>query len=159
MKSLMFIANKRKEIVANFKVNIVKNLVKQFNKKGTRFICFCNNIKQLDIIRNNSNYYIHSKRTEKNINQIVIEDFNAKKSNHIFTVKMLTESANLNAIEKGILSQLDKEPLTFNQRLGRVLRANVPQIYIPIVKDTIDEYYLENSLLMIDKKYIKYYER
>ena len=154
-ESLMFIANKRKSIVANFKIQKVKALIIFLRSKKTRFICFCNSIDQLDIIKGSSKSYIHSKSDKKN--QRVIDDFNKKKYNELFTVKMLTESANLVDIHEGIIVQLDKEPLTAIQRIGRVLRATVPVINIYCVKDTMDEYYLNNSLQSINKKYIKYH--
>lgn len=157
--SLMFISNKRKDIVANFKIQEVKKLINELNINKTRFICFCNSISQLDILRNDSNYYIHSKRDSQKQNESIIADFNTKKTNHLFTVKMLTESANLVDIEQGIVVQVDKGPLTTVQRYGRVLRANIPIITTYCVKDTMDEFYLENSLKAINKKYIKYHER
>lgn len=153
---LMFLSNKRKDIISNFKLSEARKLITKLNNKGKRFICFTNSIKQLSWVTK-SNSYIHSKQsTEKNA--AVIKAFNDKKCNHLFTVKMLTESANLVDIEEGILIQLDKGKLTTIQRIGRVLRAYLPVMHIFVVKDTVDEGYLENSLQDIDQKYITYYE-
>lgn len=154
-ESLMFIANKRKSIVANFKIQKSKTLIQKLRLEKVRFICFCNSIDQLNIIKGSSESYIHSKSVK--LNQKVIDDFNKKKTNELFTVKMLTESANLVDPQQGIINQLDKEPLTFNQRLGRVLRANIPIMSLFYVEDTMDKFYLENSLESINKKYIKYH--
>lgn len=153
----------RKDIVANFKVPVVAKLVKHLEKKGKRFICFTHSIKQVERLAI-SDSYIHSKRTPRKKNQEVIENFNSGKSNHLFTVKMLTESANLVGIEDGILLQLDSKKLTFIQRMGRVLRAFFPTIHVFIVKNTMEydpesEYpdYLTNSLESINREYVKIY--
>lgn len=156
-ESLMFISNRRKNIVANFKLKAVRKLLEQLDRTNKRYICFTNSIKQLSYLCN-SDSYIHSQREKaKDKNIEVIENFNAGKYNHIFTVKMLTESANLANIQEGIIVQLDTKQLTALQKIGRVLRSYLPVMHIFIVRDTMDEYYLESSLQDVDKKFINYY--
>lgn len=156
-EKLMYVSNKRKDIVANMKTKYVKDLIRKLDSKNRRYICFTNSIKQLEWLKT-TNSFIHSKRKGKDTNTKIIEDFNNGKYNSIFTVKMLTESANLTNIQEGIIIQLDKGKLTAHQRLGRVLRAYIPIMHIFVMKDTMDMYYYKNSIEDLNKKFIKYYE-
>lgn len=154
---LLFTSKIRKDMVANFKTYYLKKLIHKLDKEGIRYICFTNTIKQLEEVRT-SGSYIHSKRTDGLKNKEIIENFNNKHINNIFSVKMLTESANLVDIENGIITQLDKGELTAIQRIGRVLRAFLPVVHIFVVKDTMDIKYYLNSVKDIDKKYIEIYD-
>jgi len=154
---LLFASKLRKDIVANFKIYHLKKLIAKLDNEKIRYICFTHTIKQLDQVRT-SGSYIHSKRKDGLKNKEIIKNFNNKHINNIFSVKMLTESANLIDIENGIITQLDKGELTAIQRIGRVLRAFLPVIHIFVVKETMDIKYYLNSVKDIDQKYIKIYD-
>lgn len=121
--------------------------------KGYRFICFCTNIEQAESLGNNN--AIHSK---KSFSQEQIDAFNKGEQNSLFVVNMLKEGQNLKDIEKGVIVQLDGNTRSFIQRLGRVLRAENPLIYIIYFKGTQDETYLNKALEGINKEYIIPYE-
>lgn len=142
---------KRKVYLGLLKTNIAKQLLEKVKDK--RFICFCTNIEQAEILGNKN--AIHSKK--KNTDEI-INKFNNKEINSLFAVGMLQEGMNLNDIQAGIIVQLDGEERAFIQKFGRALRADSPVQYILYYKDTRDEEYLQKALENIDTKYIEKYE-
>jgi superfamily II DNA or RNA helicase len=151
----------RKIFLGELKTGYVyKNIFSEI-KKSERMICFCTSIDQANILgrhdsigRYNSNSAIvHSKI--KNVGK-VIEVFQNKGINALFCVNMLREGMNLNEINTGVIVQLDGTELPFIQKLGRVLRADSPNVHIIYFKNTRDEEYLEKILNHIDSGYIKY---
>ena len=140
--------SKRKIFLGAEKTTVVSNLIKQLKDK--RFICFCTNINQAELLGKDN--AVHSKK--KN-NLEIIQKFNDKEINNIFAVGMLQEGINLKDIEAGIIVQLDGEERAFIQKFGRTLRADSPEQYIIYFRATRDEEYLNNALENIDKKYIK----
>ena len=121
--------------------------------KDKRFICFCTNIEQAELLGEEN--AVHSKK--KNSLEI-IHRFNEKEINNLFAVGMLQEGVNLKDIEAGIIIQLDGEERAFIQKFGRTLRADSPEQYIIYFRATRDEEYLNNALENIDNKYIQTYE-
>ena len=143
--------SKRKIFLGAEKTTVVSNLIKRLKDK--RFICFCTNINQAELLGKDN--AVHSKK--KN-NLEIIQKFNDKEINNIFAVGMLQEGMNLKDIEAGIIVQLDGEERAFIQKFGRTLRADSPEQYIIYFRATRDEEYLNNALENIDKKYIQIYE-
>lgn len=139
--------SKRKIYLGQLKTEVTKTLLKQIGTK--RFICFCTNIDQAEILGGEN--AIHSKK--KNSIEL-IQKFNDKKINSLFAVGMLQEGVNLNDIQVGIIIQLDGEERAFIQKFGRTLRADSPEQYIIYFKGTRDEEYLKNALENINEKYI-----
>lgn len=142
--------SKRKLYLGECKTKIAQILINKLKNK--RFICFCTNIAQADIL--NANNSIHSK---KNNSLEIIDNFNKKKINSLFAVGMLQEGQNLNDIQAGIIIQLDNAERAFIQKFGRSLRAESPVQYILYYKNTRDEEYLEKNVLEeINKDFINY---
>lgn len=141
----------RKKFLGDTKTPYVKELLNKLNKN--RFICFCNNIKQVEYLGGKN--CIHSKK--KNSLDI-IESFNNKKIDHLFAVGMLQEGQNLTDIEAGIIVQLDGTERSFIQKFGRSMRAEDPVQYIFYYPNTRDEEYLQKAIETIDDKYIEYKE-
>lgn len=140
--------SKRKQYLGQAKTIVAFKLIEKLYNK--RFICFCTNIEQAELL--GGDHAIHSKM--KNPGQI-IRLFNEKRINNIFAVGMLQEGMNLNDIQAGIIIQLDGEERAFIQKFGRTLRAESPVQYIIYFKGTRDEEYLKNALENIDKSYIE----
>lgn len=138
---------RRKTFLGDIKTNHLKTLLNKLKNK--RIIGFTSNINQCNEV--GKEYALHSKSTNKNL----LEDFNNKKINRIFTVKMLREGVNLVDTKVGIITQLDGTTAIFIQKLGRLLRHKKPVIYILYYRNTQDEKYLDKAMSTIDKKYVK----
>lgn len=143
------IGSKRKQYLGLLKTREAYKLIKKVRDK--RFICFCTDIMQADILGGKN--AIHSKK--KN-NLSILSQFNDGKINNLYAVGMLQEGVNLRNIQVGIIIQLDGEERAFIQKFGRTLRAESPIQYILYYKNTRDEEYLNKALENIDKKYICY---
>lgn len=139
--------SKRKQYLGLLKTAEAWKLLQNFKDK--RYICFCTNIDQAEIL--GGPYAVHSKKKDC---QFIIDQFNDKKINRLFAVGMLQEGVNLADIQVGIIIQLDGEERSFIQRFGRTLRADSPEQYIIYFKGTRDKEYLQNALENIDEKYI-----
>jgi superfamily II DNA or RNA helicase len=143
----------RKVYLGELKTDYIQHLLYEI-PKSERLICFCTSINQANELHNdyNDESIVHSKI--KNVEKI-IQDFQNKETNALFCVNMLKEGMNLNDINTGIIIQLDSVELSFIQKLGRVLRADSPNIHIIYYKNTRDADYLSKILKLIDRKYIK----
>lgn len=140
----------RKRFIAEQKTARAKALLNTV--RGHRFICFCGSIQQANALGGKTDV-IHSKKSDS---QLTIDKFNEKKIDSLFAVNMLQEGQNLKDIEIGVLVQLDGEPRSFIQRMGRILRAENPVVYILYLKGTRDREFLETALECVDKSYITY---
>lgn len=119
---------------------------------GRRLICFCGSINQADMLGGLNNV-IHSKKKDS---LSIINRFNQKKINSLFAVNMLQEGQNLVDIQVGVIVQLDGEERSFIQRLGRILRAENPIVYILYYRGTRDEEFFNNAIDKVDSSYITY---
>lgn len=140
---------KRKVYLGTLKTHVVRQLALSLGRK--RFLCFCTNIDQEKTIAGGN--YINSTRRD---NEDIIRKFNQGDINSLYAVNMLREGQNLKNIEIGIMTQLDGNTLSFIQKLGRILRAENPLVYIFCYKGTRDEEYLNKALENIDKEYVEY---
>mgnify|MGYP003302070418 CR=1 FL=1 len=141
----------RKRFLGDIKSKYVKILLDKLS--DTRYICFCNNIEQVEYL--GGEYCIHSKKR----NSIAtIESFNNEEINHLFAVGMLQEGQNLHNIKAGIIVQLDGTERSFIQKFGRSMRAEDPTQYIFYYPGTRDEEYLLKVLKDINPEYIEEYD-
>ncbi|MDR0912131.1 MAG: DEAD/DEAH box helicase family protein [Methanobrevibacter sp.] len=142
----------RKIILGNMKTKYVEIFLNKIKNKK-RFICFCSSIEQ-------SMYFSseNSINSKKNDSLKIIDNFNNKKINSIFAVKMLQEGQNLVDIDYGIIIQLDSKERLFIQKFGRTLRSILPEQYIFYFENTQDEKYMQNIINNIDAKYIFFRE-
>lgn len=117
--------------------------------KQKKFICFCNNIEQAEILGGPMS--IHSKKTN---NSEIIEKFNNDAIRELYAVDMLKEGQNLKGIEAGIIIQLDAEMRNFIQKLGRVMRSESPVFFVIFYKGTRDAELMSEAIADFDRKYI-----
>lgn len=157
MKNSTFAKNKqmrfgsdRKEFLGTIKTPYVWALMDKLEKEGKRYMCFCTNIEQCDVL--GGEYAIHSKKKDS---QQVVDNFNSLATNKLFAVFKGVEGMNFNQIDAGILVQLDGSKLKTTQKSGRFYRAENPEIYIFYFKNTRDQEFLEMALEGMDKQYIK----
>lgn len=141
----------RKRRTAAFKTRAAKELIANLKKENKRFICFCQELKQVEKLEGEN--YLSSKRTKKE-NAEVIDKFNNGEINSIFAVGMLQEGQNLKNIDAGIVIQLDNKARSFVQKIGRVMRGKKPVIYVYYIPDTQDEKYLANAFKDTKQEYI-----
>lgn len=145
------LGSKRKAYLGGIKTPYVLRLMESLKSK--RYICFCTDILQADVLGGDN--AIHSKKSN---NQQIIDAFNDGKKNSLFAVGMAQEGMNLNDIQAGVIVQLDGKERAFIQKFGRTLRAKNPVQYIFYYKFTQDEKWLNNDLEGIDKKFISEYK-
>jgi len=144
-------ALKRKQFLSNCKTAKAKELLQELKSK--RLVCFTGSIQQcIDL---GGKYVVHSKNKDR---ADIIRRFNNQSIDKLFAVNMLREAMNLTNIEAGMIVQLDNKKLSFIQMLGRVFRADLPECYVLVVKNTQDEKYLETVLEGFDTKYLYKYE-
>jgi len=136
-----------KNFLGEAKTKYVQNLL-QTIPPDNRLICFCSSIAQANILGDETNT-VHSQMP--NVKE-TIRSFQDFEVNRLFAVGMLKEGMNLNAIDAGILIQLDGTELSLIQKLGRVLRSKNPVIHVIYFQDSRDEKYMKNLFKNIDKK-------
>lgn len=139
----------RKKFLAELKLKYLINLVNQVKESKRRFICFTGSTKAADALSTDKT--IHSKIKDR-VN--ILQRFNDKEINELYVVEMLKEGTNLNDIEIGIIAQLDSESRSFIQRLGRILRAETPELYVLYFENTIDESFKDTAIASLNKDYI-----
>lgn len=141
----------RKQYIGASKTNFLKALVDAFIKKNKRFICFCASIEQAEQL--DKEHTLTSKTPAKKKKEL-LSNYKNEKINRLFAVSMLKEGMNFTNLKYGIISQLDGKTLSFIQRMGRLLRAENPEVFIFVLKGTYDEVYLENVYNNINHRYI-----
>lgn len=143
----LFDCGERIKYLANLKNDTVYNILQKLDKERT--ITFCKTIEQAECL---SKYCIHSKNPNS---EQVYNDFNAKKINHIASVNVLNEGANLVDCKYGIFANYSASESVGPQRLGRSLRHKSPVIIMPYFKGTREEEILNGMVEGFDPKCIK----
>jgi superfamily II DNA or RNA helicase len=144
----------RKRFLSLQKTDKVKQIIENLRKDNKRFVCFAGSKEQANKLGTINTI---SSDNNKATNLKIIEDFNNLLTNELYACAMGKEGLNLTNIDAGIIIQLDKENLANIQRMGRAMRSDNPEIYLPYVKKTKDYDYLKNFLeeSQINSKNIK----
>lgn len=132
----------RKAWTAEYKLPICSAFLQDLDIKGLRYICFVNSVEQTKELGGSN--AVHSKQSSK-INISLIEQFNNKEINNLFTKDILAEGQNLKDCDIGIFLQLDGSEGRTKQKLGRVNRVEFPITYVFVLKGTQDEEYFNNN--------------
>lgn len=140
----------RKLFLGEAKTYMASRVIKKLQERGDKFIVFCSSIEQAKSLGGDKAIHSKLKHPEEILNK-----FNAGETNSIYAVGMLQEGVNISGIESGLLIQLDNYERGWIQKIGRVMRAENPLIYILHIKDTQDDKFLANVLEGIDNKYIE----
>lgn len=127
----LFDCGERIKYLANLKNNIVLSILQRLEKERT--ITFCKTIEQADIL---GKYSIHSKNKDSDI---IYNNFNAKKIDHIVSVNVLNEGANLVDCKYAVFANYSSSEICSAQRVGRSLRHKSPVIILPYYKATREE--------------------
>lgn len=140
----------RKRFLGNLKTRYVFSVVERLRKEHKRFVCFCTSIQQAEDIGGRN--AISSKNSKSSY---VLRKFNTGVIDELYAVGMITEGQNLARIQAGIIVQLDNEERLFIQKFGRTMRADSPEQYILVFRNTRDQEYMEKALSDINKDYVK----
>lgn len=142
----------RKRVLGNIKDHELSRMCHNLERNGKRFICFCVSIKQAEALGGS-----HAYTSKTPVSQKLLEKFNAGEINSLYVVGKLIEGQNLNNIECGIIGQLGGTSRITVQEIGRILRSENPEIYIPVIDGTKDDSFLYTLTSNIPEDYIKHY--
>lgn len=134
----LFSCGERIKYLANLKNNIVKAILSSLDNERT--LTFCKTIEQAECL---GKYCIHSKNPNS---EQIYNDFNAKKINHITSVNILNENANLVDCKYAIFANYSSSEICSVQRCGRALRHKSPVIIMPFYKNTREEEILTDMI-------------
>lgn len=143
----LFDCGERIKYLANLKNNIVLSILQRLEKERT--ITFCKTIEQADIL---GKYSIHSKNKDSDI---IYNSFNAKKINHIVSVNVLNEGANLVDCKYAVFANYSASESIGPQRIGRSLRHKSPIIIMPYYESTREEEIVQEMIKDFNKDFIK----
>ena len=130
--------DKRIKYLANLKNDIVLSILKML--KNSRTITFCKTIEQAEEL---CEYCIHSKNKDSDI---IYKQFNDKKINHIASVNILNENANLVDCKYAIFANYSSSETIGPQRIGRSLRHKSPVIIMPYYENTREQEIMEDMI-------------
>lgn len=114
-----------------------------------RTIIFCSSIGQAERL---CPHRFHSQTTDEDYHR-----FNNKEINRISVVKALNEGSNMKDVDLAIIVQSSSKDREYLQRQGRIIRwkdNHEPIIYLLKLCETVDEFWVEQSLTSLDKKRI-----
>ena len=146
-QSWLFHSGKRLEFLSYCKNQIVSDILKKLQKERT--ITFCKTIEQSELL---GKYCIHSQNTKSDS---IYERFNQKRINHITTVNILNENANLVDCKYAVFANCSSSEVVQVQRTGRALRHKHPVIIIPYYQGTREEEIVKKQLEDFNKDFIK----
>lgn len=139
----LFGCGERIKYLANLKNNVVKCIL--FRLGRARSITFCKTIEQAECL---CKYSIHSKNPNSDE---LYNAFNAKAINHIASVNVLNENANLVDCKYAVFANYSSSSVVGPQRLGRSLRHKSPVIIMPYYADTREEEIVEDMIKDFNK--------
>ena len=142
----LFDCGERIKYLANLKNNIVLSILQRLEKERT--ITFCKTIEQADIL---GKYSIHSKNKNSDI---IYNSFNAKKINHIVSVNVLNEGANLVDCKYAVFANYSSSEICSAQRVGRSLRHKSPVIILPYYEATREEEIVNTMIESFKEEFI-----
>lgn len=146
------IGTARKQFLASCKTKKAKELIDSL--VGKRIIVFTGSVEQSEELGQENS--LNSSRGKKH-NIETLNKFNNGEIDRLYFNKMGKEGMNFSDIDVVVVVQLDSgkdEGLSTVQSIGRSMRADFPEIWILVCKDTQDEIYLKRALTNFDEKYI-----
>lgn len=132
------------------KTLIAKHILNNIIKKDEKVLIFCGSIKQAEDLCDNS---YHSKSSDKNL-----ERFRKNEILKLSCVNALNEGVNLPNIDVAIITQVNSKERNLVQKIGRIIRYrknHIGQVYIIVVKNTVDEKWLNTALSNFENISIK----
>lgn len=127
----LFLCGERLKYLAYLKNNIVYSILLKL--QHSRSITFCKTIEQAELL---GKYCIHS---QNKYSSLIYSRFNEKKINHITSVNILNENANLVDCKFAVFANYSSSDVIGPQRLGRSLRHKSPVIIMPYYEGTREQ--------------------
>lgn len=133
------------------KTKVAEFVLKHIIPEDERTLIFAGGIAQADRLNEHS---FHSKtpKTSESFDLFVNE-----KINRLSSVNSLNEGHNIPNLDNALVVQLNSKELNLVQRIGRIVRfreGHRANIYIIVVKDTVDEVWTNRSLTNFDESNI-----
>jgi superfamily II DNA or RNA helicase len=138
---------KRKTIILGSiaKEKIAQRFIEEVMEAEKRYLIFSGSIKQsVDLLGDN---VFNSKSTDEALNKFIQEQINA-----ICVCNALNEGANIPNLDEALIIQISAKDLHLIQRIGRVVRLRdnfIGKIYIIVLRDTVDERWLNTAIAAI----------
>ena len=133
----MKLAGDRKKFLNELKDSTIQAIHQVLVEEGKRFLVFAGSLKAIQHLTDRSNIVYHQNGVAAN--NSIINRFNNGDANQLYSVDILNESVNLEAIEVVLIGSLNNIQVANFQRLGRSLRGQEPIIIIPFIRGTQDE--------------------
>ena len=137
-KRWLFECGERLKYLACLKNSVVLSILQRLSNERT--ITFCKTIEQAECL---GKHCIHSQNKDSDH---IYSDFNNRKINHITSVNILNENANLIDCRYAIFANYSSSELVGVQRIGRALRHKSPVIIMPYYEGTREQEILEDML-------------
>lgn len=134
------VGNERKKFYADIKNRWFKKLFSQL-PENKRILVFCNDTKQADLL--NEEFSVHSNRPGS---EGLIEAFNNKEINLIFSCKMLERGIDFVDVDYLIIIQSSGSQGSQVQKAFRIMLSQVPKIILFHYPNTQDENYVNTFL-------------
>lgn len=136
------------------KIKVAIYLRNHFESKNLRYIIFA---PTKAIAKSLSDKIYYSGSTDKYYNMFKNEEIN-----HLVTVEQLKTGENISNLRYGIILQNNSKKHNFEQLGGRFTRlgdnTEKSEVYIIVLKETMDFSWLSNSCINVPKSYFKEYE-
>lgn len=142
----LYDCGERIKYLANLKNDIVKDILYKLSKERT--ITFCKTIEQAEYL---GKYCIHSRNKDSDE---IYNNFNAKRINHITSVNILNENANLIDCKYAVFANYSASEVIGVQRIGRSLRHKSPIIIMPYYENTREQEILADMIKDFSKESI-----
>lgn len=134
------IGNERKKFYADIKNRWFKKLFAQL-PSNKRILVFCNDTAQADLL--NEEFSVHSNRPGS---EGLVESFNNKEINLLFSCKMLERGVDFIDVDYLIIVQSSGSQGSQTQKAFRIMLSQVPKIILFHYPNTQDELYVNKFL-------------
>jgi len=156
-KALKFMELARYRFMCNLpsKLRLAQTIIKKEhveNPEHPRTLIFAGSIEQAGILGGEHVYHSKSGKT-------ALKQFLDLEIDELVCVKALDEGVNIPMLDQGIIVQVDSNPRSLIQRVGRIVRYrpdHKARIFILCVQNTVDETWLKSALAGFDEKRVKY---
>jgi superfamily II DNA or RNA helicase len=139
----MKLAGDRKKFLNKLKDQTIQAIHQILVEQDKRFLVFSGSLESIKKLTTSSIVYYNN---GVGANNAIINQFNNGDANRLYSVDILNESVNLEAIEVVVIGSLNNIQVTNFQRLGRSLRGQEPIIVVPFIRGTQDEKNLHKFL-------------
>jgi len=144
---------KRMRLIYNAlsKTDVAKFLIEKVIPREQRTLIFAGTIEQAEILCQDS---VHSKTNDSRYHAFRNEEINLLSS-----VRVLNQGENIPNLDNAVIVQLNSNELDMVQRIGRTVRyrdGHLANIYIIILKDTVDLNWLMSAISEFDRNNIEY---